>query len=278
MKIFKDIKNSVYNPSFYNEKKNEKAKDSVFYFIKLKLIESLLLTIIFSIIVVPAFLLLTSKTSVEKIVNLFPEDLTINIKDGQASTNVTEPYLISNEKSSGVHKNMLVIDTKTPFSIELFKNSDTNILLTKDYFVGEKNGGQITIESLKKIPDVELNRIKITGWVYTAIPYLKFVIPLVLVIYFFAILTANTIGSLIVILIGSFIVWCVMKIKKSKFISFKQMYKLGLHCITTGVILNILLSMIGLGMPWYLSLAVYLTTFFFNVKEEREIVVSNPQV
>jgi maltodextrin utilization protein YvdJ len=293
MKIFKDIKNSFYNPSFYNEKKNESVKSSVLYFFKLTSIQSLIMTILIAIIIVPVTMLVISKDSVDKMIGAFPEELTLTVKNGQLSTNVTEPYAIPikslasgadnpKEENSVIkkdtRKNFIVIDTQTPFSMEVFENSDTLVLLTKDFLVSEDSRGKFTIEKVSKIPDIEINKAKITGWVYTAIPYLKFAIPLILVLSFFVILVGNIIGSLVFILIASFVIWCVMKIKKSKFVSFKQIYKLGFYSITPLVILDLILSLFGLNIPWYASLVVFLVVFFFNVKEEREIVVSNPQV
>ena len=162
--------------------------------------------------------------------------------------------------------------------MEVFKNSDTVILLTKDFLVSENSRGKLTIEKMSKFPDTEINKAKITGWIYTAIPFLKFAIPLVLVLSFFVILIGNIIGSLVFILFSSFVIWCVMKIKKSKFVSFEQIYKLGFYSITPLVVLELILSIFNLSINWYGSLVVFLVVFFFNVKEEREIVVSNPQV
>lgn len=275
MKIFKNIKNSFYNPSFYKDKKEESGKSAMSYFLKLTLIQSIILTAIFAIVIIPLVLFVTSKESIAKIVNFIPEELTLTIKKGQLSTNVTEPYAVKSEIKNSTHKNLYVIDTKSPFSLDLLKSSDTYLLMTKDFLITEDSSGKMTVEKVSKLPDLELNRTKVNGWVYAVIPYLKFVIPLMLVIYFFVVLVANIVGSFVLILVSSCIIWCVMKILRTNFISFKQINKLGLYCITPLVVLDLLLNLFNLNIPWYASLVVFLLVFFVNVKEEREIVVSN---
>jgi hypothetical protein len=95
-------------------------------------------------------------TTIENILYFYPEELVVTIQDGKASTNVPEPYFIKfndvipteNWNSSfkegfeeGVAMdadanleefNLLVIDTKTPFSAEQFKDYHALVWLTED--------------------------------------------------------------------------------------------------------------------------------------------------
>lgn len=61
----------------------------------------------------------------------YPDHLRIDVVNGRASTNVPEPYFIPLSNGED-HHNLLVIDTRTPFSATQFNRYDTFAWLTAD--------------------------------------------------------------------------------------------------------------------------------------------------
>lgn len=272
MSFFRNLKNSVYNPGFYKAEQHAPFKQALGYYTKLALFAALLTAIIVSIIVIPTITFFTSSTFVNKIVGYYPEELTLSVKNGQASSNVQEPYSIPFPSDLGSshnrpkHKNLIVIDTKTPFSLESFEKADTMALVTKDYIIGEKGNGQLTLQKLKTLPDVAINRSKILSWIEFIRPWIKFIIPGIIVATFILSFIARWILGLLASLVLSFLVWIVQMIRKVR-TPFAEVYKLTLYAITLPLLLDTVLFVIG-GLPWYLYLVIYLVVFFANNKSE----------
>lgn len=285
MKIIQTIKDSIYNPEFYKTEKDGSFKSALLYFSKITLIEALVITLAFSLILIPLTQKLLSDTTTNKIIEAFPADLVVTVKNGMASTNVTEPYMVPfskesrefAEKNPEVYKNNplpengLIIDTKSPLNLDLVTSNKTSSLLTKEYLVVKNNTGKITVQPLKTFPNMELSKTKIAGWIESAKPYFKFAIPFLTLISFFIVLGISLVTSLILIATMSFVIWIVLKIQKRP-MSYKQIFKLGFYVITSVILLNILLAVAGSGAIWILSVAVFLVIFFINNKKENTVV------
>jgi len=291
MKIINDIKSSIYNKSFYESVKNMRAGGAWKYFAKISLIQALLLTIIVSIFITPLLVSLFSEESKTKISNYFPEELVLNINKGQVTTNVEEPYVIpyskienadlemKNDKRKLRSENFITIDTQTPFSLDYFESVRSDVLLTKDQMIVKKSNGQITIQPLNTFPDVSLSRAKIFEWISNAEPFFKFVIPVTVVFYFVAILIGSVISNLIFLVIASFIVWIILKIQK-RTLTFEQIYKQALYAITTLVMLEVLLTAVGITIPVLISFVIFMMMYFINTNPEKKVeakVVSQDQ-
>ncbi len=286
MKIFKKIKDSIYNPSFYSEQKDLPTRSAFFYLVKLVLIIVLLLTIFTSFKLIPTVLNLTSEKTLNDVANTFPEELTLTLKDGSLSTNVIEPYNIPLKKidnkglkpykNSPDIENLVTIDTKSPFSLELFENSKSVIFLSKNYMLSRKqSSGQITIQPLRSMPDIEISRNKISEWITIIQPYFKFVIPVLLLLYFIIVFIGLTINSLITIVLISLVILCIVKIRKIQ-LTFNQIYRLGFYAITSVLIIHLVLNIFGFSSVWYVNTIIFLVTFYFNVKSKKEIMIVPP--
>ena len=130
MNIFKEIKSSVLDKEYYQSIISERSfRSSLRYLSKLLLLISLV-TVLAFIVKMPSISSLI-KENVSKIVTNYPEDLTITFKDGIASINKPEPYSMrlpedwidSQDTKSGKIENLLVINTKEPFTTDAFCNS-----------------------------------------------------------------------------------------------------------------------------------------------------------
>jgi hypothetical protein len=106
--------------------------------------------------------------------DVYPEELEVKIQNGQASTNVTEPYYITAKTETLVNLlsfreydettssriRLLAIDTKG--SAEDFDRYQAMALLTESNFV-YVNDGEVKINSLREVGDITVNKQWILG-------------------------------------------------------------------------------------------------------------------
>gem|GEM_PF-2508627 len=286
MKLFTTIQDSIYNPAFYQAEKNGSAKKAVAYFCKLKVIQAVIVVIIMALFAIPMVTAVFSQKNIQTLINKFPAELQLTLKNGILSTNVPEPYSIPfqpGKNDVGPHPaNFVVIDTKAAFTPDLFEKSDTFILLTKEQLIGKKENGQITIQPLESFPDAVIDRTQLTKW---STDILSFFTPTMIFFIVLAILIIGILLNFIVLsashlflnLIASFVVWVILKIQKTPF-EFGQVYKLGLYAVTSIVILHVLSVLVGFPALSSISLIVLFTVLYVNIqKGQTATAVSQDQ-
>ncbi len=280
MKIFTTIKDSIYNPGFYLEQKDAPGKSAFKYFLKLELLGALVSLIILGFLFIPSITRVFSPEGIQKITNYFPAELQIVVKNGQVSTNVPEPYhmpyssdVMETSRRAPHPDNFLVIDTKTSFTMETFSRSNTVIFIGKDYIAVQKRNGRLTVEPLKTFPDMTIDRVKLAEWAekFRSVVFSTPSILIVLLISFVAIFGASAFTHVIMILPLSLVAWIILKSQKIVF-TYKQVYKLGLYVITSNTLFNLLASLLGLHVSWYMSAILFLGMFFANVKGTSTVV------
>ncbi len=255
MNFLRTIQNSIYSPKFYLVILKKSFKASLGYFLLL----ALLLTIIHLITLINPLFVTAPKKIQEfagNLVNCYPKDLEINIKSGQASVSATEPYFIKScegDKS----QNLVVIDTKTPFSQTQFDKYKTLAWVSKDSVIFHKNDLETRTYSLNKMKDITLNKTVLDSFIQTLNPYLKFVGPILL---FFSLIGIylSYIFRLIYLLLLSSLIWLLGKLFKYN-LGYIQAYKLGLHAITLGLFVELLVDLTAhwtgfYGFPFMVSI------------------------
>lgn len=274
--FFKVIKSSVYDVEFYKSLESKATSSAFKYFLKLNLLIALLLTIIISLTVIPLTLVLTKSSNIDKVIQVFPQDLEIKIKDGQANSNVTGAYVVPvGTKNDGIskvkleQKNYITIDTTNDFDLEKYKSSDSLVYLSKDYFVFQENGGQIKIQPLKGIPDMTISNNSISNWVYSVIPYLRALLPLAVVGILLISFASLFIGNLIFILIVSLIVLVIEKVRKIN-VTYGQIFKRSLHLVTAIIVLDSILFVFHFGSLWLVNLILFLWLYYSNIKTQTK--------
>src|SRR3989344_5928393 len=172
MKLFENIKDSVYGPSYYKEALKNAGSHSFKYYASLALLFALITTIVVSIIIVPKITAFTDAFE-EKAAGYFPTGLEVVIKDGKASSNVAEPYYVAlptELKEWGFMKqgdttieNLLIVNTRGTFGMDQFKSYKTLALLTGDTLAMYDENGNVSVADLAQVPDVTINKEKFTG-------------------------------------------------------------------------------------------------------------------
>lgn len=254
MKFIDNIKSGVYNPAYYSEVVNKPFSYSFKYFLSLMGLLALIATVLFSFTALPDVIDFVNGFE-SKALGYYPGELEIVIKDGKVATNVQEPFFIKmpvelkdankdleNKSAEAVPKpeemeNLLVIDTKSPLTVDLFKSYKTAALLGVDSFIYYKDNSVVNIQSLSQASDVVINKAKVSSLLGEFMPYIK-ALPIILVpIVFIGVLVGSTLGYLIYLIFGAFAIWLLAMIKNKK-LKYAKAYQIGLHAITFGVILE----------------------------------------
>lgn len=281
MEFFNNVKKSIYSPDYYQEVLARPFSYSLRYFFLLVTVVALLATIVISFSVLPKITSFLNMVD-EKVLQYYPDELEIVIEKGKASTNVQEPYFIKvpadweqddKVKPAGM-ENILVIDTKAPFSLENFKNYKTACLLTEDSLACYDDNQAVKITPLTQMPNFKINEAVVSSFLNKVQPFLKLAYP-IFILVFFLVFFVSSAARLIYLLIGALLIWLVAKIKKVG-IGYKKSYQIGLHLMTlpliAGFLINHLLTLFGIRIdPPYLFTIILVLAAFVNLKPKTTI-------
>jgi hypothetical protein len=291
MKNFlRQIQRSIYDPEYYSSVIIPGTNgDSVKYYLKLVALLALVVTVIVSILFLPRLVPLVRQGG-EKIINYYPEGLEIYIKGGKASTNMVEPYIMPMPKDNNLDnkiglKNLFVIDTKTPFSIEQFEKYNTAILLKQDavYYYGsyenqggKLNRGQTNFESLSKVPDITINKALASRFLSELLPVVKFLVPLLVPIIFLWVCLV-LVWLLVYLFFASLFVWIVARIRRFP-LTYGQAYRVSAHAITLPLIVYCLLFPVFWPLPPFVLTLVLVILAHLNLKKNTQPTLPLEQI
>jgi len=266
MIFLETIKNSIYNPEFYHELKEKRTRSSFGYFFKLTILLSFASTIFFSVVLMPPLSRFLSTENLSNLVNLFPEDLTVTIKNEQVSIAGTEPrYIEFNAPLPAGKKHFLVIDTKTPVTLDNFKRQESVMWIAKNSFVVE-NKTKTTIQTLKGIPDLTINRATINAQLVKMQPLIK-LLPLILICAIFIVMVASYAIKLVYLLIFALLVMLIATTRRIHF-TYDESYRYAIHLITLPLLIDTCLILVPgftRGIP-FLFTAIAVVTALFNIQ------------
>lgn len=254
MNIFTKIKNSIYGPEYYGEVIGKPFSYSLKYYLVFALLFALAFTIVVTVMFIPLVNSLPGR--IAQVSNYFPQDLTINIKNGKVSTNVQEPYFIKMPQELKNQKNIqpdlskldnvVVIDTKDKFNIDTFNSYKTFMLLTSDSVAYIDKNNQISVSPLSNVKDFTLNRSEVAGFLSKLKPYLVLIYPFVFVgAYFVGFMVV--LAEMLYLLFGALLVWLIAGAKGAKMkIGYKKSYQLSMHLVTPVIIITSIINALSL--------------------------------
>lgn len=273
--IFETFKKSIYNPVFYQNAVTTSLPDVVRYYIKFALLLSVVMTVALSILFIPDGVVFIKKYAPDMVKSYFPAELTIKIEKGLASVNVKEPYVIEGKNGSqAVLKeqgllNMLVIDTKHDFDKKKFEEYKTFALLTKTEFITQSNEGQITIQELRKMPNVSINQNLLLLWVEKVDSSIVYIVIAGVIATFLAMMLGYA-TYFVVLFVFSLIPILIAYLKKMP-LSYSGAYKISLYAIVPALALKTLLNIFGVfSVPAYFTFLVFLLIISLNMREAEE--------
>ncbi len=252
---------SIYNPTFYHSLPARPVGSSIKYFVLL----ALLVSVLGALLLMPGIFDLLSQANVQKLVNIYPNDLQVTLSRGQVSINQPEPYFIKNPYAgldNTMPANLIVIDTKDPFSPEEFAKYGTEVLVTKD-FIATKSSSQERMTPLSSFHDIVITKAMVQGWGTATYPYLVpvAIIGMVLVLIGFWIAHLLT---LVYLLLAALIVWMMVTVTKTAG-GYQTAYKVAVHAATLPVIFSTLLDLTHFQLPPFTFTVLMLVIAIVNL-------------
>jgi len=252
MELLGNIRSSIYGPAYYASLTEKPFSYSIKYFLSLAVVLTVVLSAVMLFSIVPNVHSFLSTTSA-KILDYYPSDLQVTISHGKVSTNVTEPYSLrlpaelmakrtASSASSSVPENLLVIDTKDPFTVDEFKNDHTLLLLTGDSFayIRDQSKQDIDIQPLGQNFSMVLNKGTAASFVQKMRSYFWIIYAATIVLVPVGIFI-GTMVRLAYLFLFALLVWVFMRMRKITS-GYKKAYQLGLHLVTTPLIIGVFCS------------------------------------
>lgn len=280
------IRDNIFNPSYYEEIVSKPLKASFKYYLKMAMWLALIYTAFVSVFFVPEFMRLLKEVS-SSLASAYPADLKVHFQNGEASVNMPEPIIVplpqtGKEFFNGSHngrdiKNLMVIDTRTVFTSEDFKQDQALFVLKKDAMAGLGNdsevrvtdipGGNIIIDKqdIQKIAD------RFQTFSIALVPISVLVIYLLALIFF-----TLTLGSIIMVALFA---WLLLYVAKRD-LTFKQCLGLTLHAATLALCVNffifILYPSLSINFPFLATFS--LLVLYLNLIRKPAVPVVVPAV
>lgn len=284
MTLLQTIKSSIYSPEFYSTLPEKGLKYSFKYFFTLILTLSFIGTILFSIEIIPKMVDFLDRFS-GAASEIFPEDLVITFQEnGTVSINQEEPYLIpfpeefrKDIEFEGVKlENLVVIDTKTPFSHKLPEQYKSFLVMGREEIVAWNGSDQSRVLSLNDIDKVVVvDRAFVSTIAAKFNSFLRW-IPVFFVFIMFGFFMAGGSMKLAYLFIGALLVMALARIKKRPIV-FKEAYQIGLHAATPAILF---------GAVWFAFIPVaeqvlfaftiiFLVTVWVNIFSSKDEKMTN---
>lgn len=270
---------SLTKPNYYKDIKEAKLSFSLKYLFILFLLTSLIVAVGVSVRMLglipesPKFI----ESTKSFILETYPDELELTLKEGKITTNVKEPYFIDLAEDKKVviapFEHLIAIDTKA--DSEEIKNLNSLLLITDDNLVVWEGSGSAAFrtfslsDALSKMPNgVSMDKTLFTSILETFAPYViktlpKIIIAISLLIFIFYPLIAGSLGflfRLIFLLPASLILFIFVKLLK-KNLSFAKTYQMSLHGATVPTVISFVFSFPSL-YP-YVSTLSWIAFFVF---------------
>lgn len=253
------VRSSIYNPDFYSKIKHQSLLSALKYFFLLILALAFINTLILSYelaVKIPD----QAKKFVAESVKSYPADLEVSIDDGQVSTNAQEPFFVpmpNNDEYNDLN-NILVIDTKTPFSSTQFGQYKTMLWLTRDSLFYQNREFDTRSLDLSKFDNIKIDRQFIQTWANKISPWLNLIGPALILAVFIGLFLGFAF-NLIYFLLLALLVFFLSAIFKWG-LDYKSAYKTALYASTLAFLLDLVLFNTGLytgffGFPFLFTLA-----------------------
>ncbi len=186
------------------------------------------------------------------ILDTYPDELELRIKDGVASSNVEEPYLVPFPDTWGIDmtgdlRAPVLIDTREPLSLEAFREYDVPIVVGRTEVGFMEEDGSVQTQSFETFSDsgeVIVNEQVVAGAIDAVIPILRPIAWGLLLCLPFLLFSALFLGYLIYLLFGALLVLIIANIRGASY-GYAQAYRASLHLIAVPMLYGVITS------PWF---------------------------
>lgn len=270
--LFENIRLSIYGPAYYRELLTRPASFSIKYYFALALLVALFLTIASSVPLLPR-VNQTLRDLPAKFFAYYPDDLEVKIEKGVLSSNVAEPYFLplpqvlkGAVRSGDAVDSLLVIDTKTPFSVERFNSDKVAVWLGREQIALRDSNG-VRVEQFDPKMNLTVNERILRGFEQRLEPFYDFATPAVVIVLFLGLLFALCI-NFFYLFFGAALIFFLGRLLKQQW-TYGASYRIGLHAVTLPVLLNMFTLLLGFPLMSFhlLFSAIMLAVVFVNFKD-----------
>ncbi len=273
--LFKIFQKSLYSPEFYHDVALAPFKDALRYYLKFTLLFAVFMTIAFSVFLVPQGVRFVKEELPTLVKKYYPDGLVVTVIKGEASSNVTEPYIIPAEGAvkealeGSTIDNLLVIDTKNEFNKKTFESYKTFALLTKGEIVTQGDGRRISIQNLSGMPNFVISEEVLLAWVEKVRLSLSVFVPAGIALTFIVIM-AGFVLYLVPLLLFALVPFFLALVKKIP-LTYGSAYKMSMYAVIPGLMLKTILNASGFFfVPAYLSFLVFMLIIFINLRKKEQ--------
>src|SRR3989344_1219049 len=251
---------SLTSPVYYKDLVAANLNLSIKYFLSLTLVLSVIGSAFMAVKVAPT-IQKDVKNLTETVLEVYPQDLVINVEEGKIKLNTDEPVLIKfpqDEEGASEANAALGLDDSTDLdnlvvldpngTIEDLDKYNTLILINETNILARNASGQIDVQPLKDLPNGEFTREKLEESMKKLGDYAK-ALPLILFLI-------GVGGSLVVNSVTKFLVFFVMALalKAAAMVyeinmPYLKLFQIIIHTFTAPFIMETVLSLFNLKFP-----------------------------
>ena len=246
--FFLTIRDSIYSPSHYAAVLTSSNGKAVGYFF---LLIALLAGIHAIYVGVTQFSGLGSdiEEGIDQVMAGYPPGATVHINDGEVTTtNLQQPYYLGVGTADVEQKrNLLVIDTATPFSREQFVSFDTHFWLTSDAVVVDSDG-EITPYPLDGVEGFTVDEEGVRKVADTGKLIAQFVTPVLTVLVFMGMVIGGALRLAYLLLAALLIRLAATVVGVS--LSYGQAYRVGIYAMTGAFLVELVLTLTSSVQPF----------------------------
>ncbi len=275
-RTFDTIQNSFYNPAFYRENRSSRVGKPLGALTAISVLWALVLSVM-AFVAIQAF---QQNDVLNRLADIYPEELVITIEDGQASANVEQPYYVAMPPqflSSSTPEHLAVIDTRPDVTVdELFDDSavlyltQRTLVFINKYEMRGSNPPNISYQyvDVSSIENQTIDRGTVDTLVEIARPIVSIVVGVAPFVIFVVLLAVAVLGYLFVALFGGLIVWLLARLKGVQF-TYGMSYVTALFALIPVAIWDLLTDIAGMGNHFVLSLALFIVIVLVNVRADE---------
>ncbi len=204
---------------------------------------------------------------------LYPEELVIEVKNGEASANVAQPYMIAmpgEGDATSSPQYLAVIDTRSEATVAEVAQYDAVMVLTQKALY-MKGDDEQRVMDLRDIGDATLDRATVEDFAQKLQPIISgilYVLPLFAIVVI--VLVLLTFWSVIAVL-GAFIVMLIAKAKGLSY-SFGASYTTALFALIPVTLIHLALGAFDVGLPFLAYVLIFAVVLIINIRKEQSPV------
>ena len=245
---------SCYDMDFYRQVREGRWSQGLTYFLKLMV----LITVVTAMFLAPTILSGLGQLR-EYIDSKVPDGATIEIDDGQLSTNLSQPLDIGSKDEP------VVIDVSvTGMDFPRERVGANGLLIGRDAIFMRQDGSEERAYALKEFPEFSINKARALSWLERSVVPTAIVLTLLLSLFYFL---GVSIGNLLFVLIGAALTQLFARLWRVR-LDFRSALAMALYAITLPMAAGALFDSLG----WH-QVPVFPVVFFmimaWAVADER---------